>query len=172
MTVAISGAVVRDLVPHSDARGMLFELFREDWGDFPTPRQWNLVRTQANTLRGVHVHRCHDDYLIVVSGVMFLGLHDIRANSPTRDRSALLRLGGNHLQAGFVPRGVLHGFYFPSEATYVYGLTSCWTPADDLGCRWDDPDLGIEWPTTDPIVSERDKNALGLAGLKARLSAD
>jgi dTDP-4-dehydrorhamnose 3,5-epimerase len=168
----IDGVVIQDLVAHSDQRGTLTELYREDWRRSPTPLQWNLVRTAANTLRGVHVHRGHDDYLIVLDGVMHLGLHDIRPNSSTVGRSMLVELAAESRKAAFVPRGVMHGFCFVAASVYVYGLTACWTPADDLGCSWRDPELGIAWPLSDPVVSERDRHAPPLAALKARLAGE
>jgi len=168
----IDGIVIRELMPHADARGTLMELYRQDWGRFPAPLQWNLVRSAANTLRGVHVHRGHDDYLVVLDGAMHLGLHDIRPDSPTFGRSMLITLTAEAGKSAFVPRGVMHGFCFLEASVYVYGLTACWTPADDLGCSWRDPDLGIAWPVTDPVVSERDRNAPPLSTLKASLAGE
>ena len=168
----IDGVVVHELVAHADARGTLTELYREDWGRSPPPLQWNLVRTAANTLRGLHVHRGHDDYLIVLDGAMHLGLHDIRPKSPTTGRSMLIELTAESGKAAFVPRGVMHGFCFITASVYVYGLTACWTPADDLGCSWRDPELGITWPLSDPVVSERDRARAPLAALKASLAGE
>src|SRR2546430_11801318 len=51
--------------------------------------------------------------------------------------------------------GVAHGFYCPSDALYVYGVTSYWDPSDELRCRWDDPELGLRWPTDAPVLSDR-----------------
>ena len=56
----------------------------------PTPRdpatQWNMVRSRPNVLRGVHAHRQHIDYLTMVSGIMILGLQDLRGQQDQRDR--------------------------------------------------------------------------------------
>jgi dTDP-4-dehydrorhamnose 3,5-epimerase len=68
--------------------------------------------------------------------------------------------------AVLIPRGVLHGFCFVGETSYLYGLTAGWSPADDLGCLWSDEQAGIAWPVSDPILSERDRNAGSLAGLR------
>lgn len=165
------GVALRDLKPFNDARGTLTELFRSDWEIAKPFAQWNMVATAQNTLRGVHVHRDHDDYLIILSGVMRLGLYDLRPQSPAFGKSAIVEIKGERLQAAFVPRGVMHGFYFPVATNYVYGLSSCWTPADDTGCRWDDPELGLDWGARDPLLSERDANAPSLAELRAQLAA-
>jgi dTDP-4-dehydrorhamnose 3,5-epimerase len=164
------GAILRDIVEHRDSRGVLAQLFRADWGGLQVPRQWNYVRTNANTLRGVHVHRDHEDYLIVLDGVMRVGLYDLRTVSATSGKSALVDLSGEKLAAIFVPKGVMHGFYFAGPTSYVYGLTNCWTPADDLGCRWDEPALGLPWGAVDPILSARDAAAPSLDALRRRIA--
>jgi dTDP-4-dehydrorhamnose 3,5-epimerase len=88
------GVVVRPLVSHADARGSLTEVFRQSWHDAFRPIQWNFSRSEAEVLRGVHVHRVHTDYLIVLTGSMLLALHDIRPASPTHGHSVLLPLDG------------------------------------------------------------------------------
>lgn len=160
--------VVR-LTPHPDSRGVLSEIYRREWG-LPVLAQMNLVVSEPNALRGVHFHEGHEDYLLVISGVLVLGLHDLRPGSPTCGESALIGLTGNPRQAVRIPIGVGHGFYFPEPTTYVYGLTAPWSPEGERGCRWDDPELDIPWPCTDPILSERDAQAGSLADLRAALS--
>lgn len=155
---------------HQDSRGTLFELHRAGVGQVDL-LQWNLVKSTPNALRGVHIHLNHDDHLIVIEGAMLLGLHDARPYSPTYGKSELHRLMAKEPGAAIVPRGVLHGFYCAEQTTYVYGLTACWTPADDLGCRWNDPDLGLDWPVVDPLLSERDRHAPELSVLKQKLSS-
>jgi dTDP-4-dehydrorhamnose 3,5-epimerase len=167
--IAIAGVSLSTLPTFRDERGSLTELFRNGESAMLLPQQWNLVHSEVNTLRGVHVHLQHDDYLVVLSGELRLGLHDIRPRSPTRGASALIALQGPASLGALVPQGVLHGFYFPEPTTYVYGLSQGWSPRDDLGCRWDDPALGIAWPATDPILSERDRSAGSLAALIEKL---
>jgi dTDP-4-dehydrorhamnose 3,5-epimerase len=54
--------------------------------------------------------------------------------------------------------------------TFCYGVTSYWDPEEDeLGCRWDDPDLGLDWQLTAPVLSERDASAQPLAQLLEQL---
>jgi dTDP-4-dehydrorhamnose 3,5-epimerase len=167
----IAGCWVRRLVPHGDSRGVLRELFRVDWRLSPTPQQWNLVHSAPNAMRGAHIHRDHDDYLVVVAGTMVLGLHDLRADSRTFGVSTMVHLDAADMKAVFVPRGVIHAFCFVNEATYIYGLTSLWSLDDDLGCSWNDPGLGFDWPLTHPQLSERDAKAQSLADLKAQIAA-
>ena len=167
MTALPFGVVVRALEVHADARGELAELYRLEWGLGEAVVQWNLVRTAARSLRGVHVHPRHADYLTVLSGAMRLGLHDVRPASPTRGLSAMVELDGETPRLAYVPPGVAHGFYFEGAATYVYGLSHGWSMAEELGCRWDAPELGLAFGADNPLLSPRDREAGGYAQMVA-----
>jgi len=68
--------------------------------------------------------------------------------------------------------GVAHGFYFPDEATYLYGLSDEWIPAGDFGCRWDEERLGLDWSVDDdPMLSERDTDPLAYDEMVDRFEA-
>ena len=64
-----------------------------------------------------------------------------------------------HWIAITIPPGVAHGFCFSESSIFLYGVSSYWDPADELGCAWNDPAVGIEWPTREPILSARDAQA-------------
>ena len=67
-----------------------------------------------------------------------------------------------------IPVGVAHGFYFHSErSVHVYAVSHEFDPADELGCRWDDPELDIVWPCSAPLISSRDKTLGSLSDLRA-----
>jgi dTDP-4-dehydrorhamnose 3,5-epimerase len=155
---------------HPDDRGWLTELFREEWDGVAVGfRQWNATFSHAGALRGVHVHLTHYDYQVVLRGEMRLGLKDLRAGSPTFGRSTLVTLSEQALTGYLLPPGVAHGFYFPVDTLMVYAVSEYWSPRDELGCRWDDPELGIPWPVRDPILSRRDAEAPSLRSLMATL---
>jgi dTDP-4-dehydrorhamnose 3,5-epimerase len=165
------GVVWRELSTHADYRGDLTELFRAEWHEWPAPVQWNFVRSDANVLRGVHAHPRHDDYLIVLHHRMVLGLKDLRRDSPTHDLEAMVELDGGRLSAIFIPHGVAHGFYLPSEALYIYAVNHYWDHSDELRCRWDDPGLGLTWPAKSPVLSEADTTAGTLSEMRRDLEA-
>jgi dTDP-4-dehydrorhamnose 3,5-epimerase len=120
--------------------------------------QWNHVRNVPNSMRGMHVHMQHSDFIVVIEGEMLLALRDIRKEGS--GAAGIVRLRGDRLSWVFVPPGVIHGFYSPNGNTLVYGLTHSWHTGDELCCRWDDPDMGIEWPSiTNPAISPRDATA-------------
>ena len=148
------------LEPHADQRGVFTELFRDSWGLSIEPVQWNVVRSETNVLRGVHSHWRHADYLTVVSGRAAIGLHDLRSGSPTEGVGTVVELDGGEPSALSIPPGVAHGFYFREPSLHVYAVSHEWDPSDELGCRWDDPELEIDWPCSAPLISERD-HALG-----------
>jgi len=159
------------LAPHSDERGSLVELFREEWGVGLSPVQWNLVHSEPHTLRGFHVHLENFDYLSVISGTMDLRIVDLRKDSSTFGDSFHLLLQASSPEAVVVPPGVGHAFYFSEKASHIYGLSEHWSLAHHLGCRWDDPDLGLGWSIKNPLLSEQDRNAPSLAEIKPVLDA-
>lgn len=163
------GVRVVPLTPHADDRGVFTEIHRANWG-VPTPVQWNVVHSRPGTLRGVHVHLRHWDYLVVVAGQCVFGLCDLRSGSATRRLATTITLGGEQPSALVLPPGVAHGFYFPVASTHVYGVTHYWDLADELGCRFDDPELGIAWPTHDVRLSPRDRSLPSLRELLALLA--
>jgi dTDP-4-dehydrorhamnose 3,5-epimerase len=158
-----SGVELHTLEPHADARGVFTELFRDSWGVGASPAQWNAVRTEQNVLRGVHVHWRHSDYLTLVAGRASVGLHDVREGSETEGAGAIVELGADEPAALVIPTGVAHGFFFHEPSIHVYAVSHEFDPTDELGCRWDDPGLAIEWPCSEPMLSERDR-ALGTLG--------
>lgn len=155
----LHGVIVTPLDPKPDSRGVLTEVFRAQWPTACAPVQWNVVRSRANVMRGFHVHITHADYLIALSGELLLGLRDIRPESPTWGRTDTVRLSDERTRAVTVPPGVAHGFYFAEPSMHLYAVSHYWNTADELGCRWNDPDIGIDWPATAPELSERDINA-------------
>lgn len=158
-----AGVEVRELEPHPDSRGVFTELFRGSWELPVTPVQWNVVRSEANVLRGVHAHWRHADYLTLVSGRAPIGLHDLREGSSTEGLGTTVELSAQEPAAITIPTGVAHGFYFHEQSIHVYAVNHEWDPADELGCRWDDAGLELAWPCSDPFISERDRE-LGTLG--------
>ena len=125
-----AGVTLVALTPHADERGVFTELYRSSWEPGVEPVQWNAVRSEANVLRGVHVHRRHTDYLTVVSGLATIGLHDLRPGSPTEGVATTLRLEPSEPAALVLPVGVAHGFYFHEPSIHVYAVSHEFDPAD------------------------------------------
>jgi dTDP-4-dehydrorhamnose 3,5-epimerase len=150
-----------------DARGSFTEVYREAWLPHLRPVQWSVMQTHAGTFRGVHVHIRHTDLLVQVSGRLGLGLQDLRQASPTAGLAVYTEIAP---PLGIViPPGVAHGLYFPEESLQLLGVSHYWDPADDLACRWDDPEVEVSWPFTAPLLSERDARGT-LREMRAGLS--
>jgi len=161
------GVALHQLTPHADDRGVFTELFRDSWQLDVEPSQWNAVRSEANVLRGVHAHVRHDDYLTLVVGRATVGLHDLRVGSTTEGLGVAVELDASAPAALVIPTGVAHGFYFHEPSVHVYAVSHEFDPADELGCRWDDPALAIDWPCREPLVSPRDRELGRLSALRA-----
>lgn len=151
------GAKIYPLTMNKDERGVFTEIFRDNWMETKSPIQWNVVSSQENVLRGVHFHIDHADYLILMSGRAVFALKDLRPDSPTKGLISMLEMEEDKLQALYIPPGVAHGFYFYTPAIHIYGVDQYWSDSDELGCRFDDPLLGINWPTNNPLISLRDQ---------------
>lgn len=160
---AAEGMQRHPLTPHRDARGCFTELLRESWGLGPRAIQWNVVRSAPGTVRGVHVHIRHLDYWSLVDGRATVGFRDLRTHSPTAGLSGELHLSGDLPEILVIPPGVAHGFQFHGASIHIYAVTHYWDMADELGCKWDDPALGIAWPARKALLSPRDQGA-GLLG--------
>lgn len=166
-----AGVRLTELAAHADERGVFTELFREEWDVGTTPIQWNAVHSKAGVLRGVHVHPVHDDYLTVASGRVQFGLCDLRSDSSTHRLATVVEITAERPMALTIPHGVAHGFYIVEDSLHVYGVSHYWDLADELGCRWDDPELGIPWTHVSARVSARDAELPSFAELETQLHA-
>ena len=167
----IHGVTSTTLTSHGDRRGSLTEFFRTNWENRYYPVQWNMTTSSPLVLRGVHVHLTHWDYLVLAHGRMQLGLCDLRRNSPTFMKSCIAELDAGNKVGWSIPPGVAHGFYFPIDTILIYGVSAYWSVKDEFGCRWDDPDLGLGWDVSDPILSPHDAAAPSLSILMQTVDA-
>lgn len=108
-TTSIADVYEFPLKIHNDQRGWLCETFRDEWDIPHPPVQWNTVFfSKKNTLRGVHTHLIHYDYITVPHGKMLLGLKDLRIRSATYGVSDIVTLSPQNLSAWLIPPGVAH----------------------------------------------------------------
>jgi dTDP-4-dehydrorhamnose 3,5-epimerase len=172
MTTALpDGVALHPLTPHADERGTFTELHRLEWRTGVEPVQWNIVRTRAGVLRGVHLHVSHDDYLVVEAGHATVGLRDLRSDSPTAGLATSVEMRAERPVGITIPHGVAHGFFFHEPSLHIYAVSRYWDLADELGCRWDDPELEIPWSPVNPQLSPRDAALPSLAELMTAISA-
>ena len=157
---AIAGVRLLRLAPHADDRGSLVEAYRRAW--LPTQAreavQANLSISRPGVLRGLHWHREQADYWSVVSGTAFVALVDLREGSPTRLATVQRRIDAARERIGlWIPPGVAHGFHAETEVHLLYLVDAYFSGDDEWGLAWDDPAHGVNWPSTSPVLSERDR---------------
>ena len=148
---------------HVDARGMLFESFRQDrqYSDFQYPNyvQDNFSRSQHGVLRGLHFQSIHPQGKLITClvGEIYDVVVDLRHHSPTYGMTYSVRLSSTDYKQLVIPPGFAHGFCVLSEwADVHYTCTEYYQPNAQAGICWSDPDLGIDWPLDDPQLSEKD----------------
>ena len=121
--------------------------------------QDNHSNSSKNVLRGLHFQKNHPQGKLVrvVKGEVFDVAVDIRKDSPTYgQRESIVLSEKNRLQF-WIPPGFAHGFLVLSEtADFLYKCTSFYKPEDEGCIVWNDPDLNIEWPISNPILSRKD----------------
>ena len=156
--------------PIEDRRGSLVELCRQSWLGDATIVQWNVVVSGPNVLRGMHWHNLHWDLIATVQGHLVVGLTDLRTGSPTELVSELIEVNADAPASVLIPPGVAHGFFSPDGSIVLYGVSRYWDPADELGVRFDDPALSLDWrlPPDGPVLSERDASQPPLSGAGER----
>lgn len=147
-----------------DERGFLLESFRRDRfnaAGLPTNFvQDNSSRSRRNVLRGLHyqLRQPQGKLVRVVHGEVFDVAVDIRAGSPTFGQWIGVSLSDQNHQMLWIPPGFAHGFYAVSEvADVAYKCTALFAAEDDHGILWSDPAVGIAWPASDPLLSEKDR---------------
>ena len=151
---------------HRDDRGFFLETYHEaryrEHGLDARFVQDNHSRSVRGTLRGLHAQVARPQGKLVRAslGEVLDVAVDIRVGSPTFGRSVSVRLtaaGGEQL---WLPEGFAHGFYvLTDEAEIQYKCTDHYDPGSEITIAWNDPELGIAWPTDAPLLSEKDRAA-------------
>ncbi|HEY3044853.1 MAG TPA: dTDP-4-dehydrorhamnose 3,5-epimerase [Vicinamibacterales bacterium] len=163
---------------HRDSRGFFVETYQaEKYRASGIPSvfvQDNHTRSLARTVRGLHMQRRRPQAKLVrvIAGEIYDVAVDLRRGSPSFGRSVSVVLSAENFKQCYIPTGFAHGFcVLTSTAEVEYKCSDFYDPADDFGIAWNDPTLAIEWPVTDPILSDRDKRNPTLAEIADTLPA-
>jgi dTDP-4-dehydrorhamnose 3,5-epimerase len=166
----LDGLALSEPDVHGDERGFLVETFRDDgWRELGIEVEFvqeNHSRSGRDILRGLHFQTKPGQAKLVrcLRGAIWDVAVDLRRDSPTYRRWEGYELDDERHRQLFVPVGFAHGFCVLSEvADVAYKLSSLYDPATEAGIAWDDPEVGVEWPVSDPILSERDRAGPPLA---------
>jgi dTDP-4-dehydrorhamnose 3,5-epimerase len=155
-----------------DERGFFMETFhakRYAEAGIPGPFvQDNLSFSQQGVLRGLHFQNPNGQgkLVYVLQGEVFDVAVDIRLGSPTFGQWVGYILSAENKRQLWVPAGFAHGFCVTSEtALFTYKCTALYAPDCEHSLRWDDPEIGIDWPLRQPSLASKDRDALTLAAM-------
>ncbi len=169
----LPGVLILEPRVFSDQRGFFMETYQaQRYAEAGLPRlfvQDNLSFSSRGTLRGLHFQHPHDQGKLVqvLQGEVFDVAVDIRQGSPTFGRWFSTCLSGDNKRQLYVPVGFAHGFCVTSDtALLAYKCTDHYNAAAEAGVAWDDPDIAIDWPVSDPILSDKDAAAPRLRDLE------
>jgi len=163
----LSGAALIDLTLIEDERGAFARCFCakdfEAAGLSPVTAQCNLsVNHKAGTLRGMHYQLAPAEETKLVRctrGRIYDAIVDMRRESPTYLQSFGVELTEENRRALYVPGGFAHGYLALTDGAEVtYQVSEFYTPGCEAGLRYDDPQLGIDWPIPATVLSDKDKS--------------
>jgi dTDP-4-dehydrorhamnose 3,5-epimerase len=162
----LAGPLIIEPKVFGDARGFFYELYNQQrYGEHGLSAifvQDNLSLSRRGTLRGLHFQnpKAQGKIVSVLQGEVFDVAVDVRRGSPTFGRWQGVTLSAENKRQFFLPPGFAHGFAVVSDlALFYYKCTEFYSPQDEVTVRWNDPELGIQWPIQSPILSDRDARA-------------
>jgi dTDP-4-dehydrorhamnose 3,5-epimerase len=166
----IPGVIIVEPDVHTDVRGFFLETYHADkyreGGIVDVFVQDNHSRSAGGAIRGLHLQlrRPQGKLIHVIEGSIFDVAVDVRRGSPTFGKWVGVTLSADNYRQCYIPKGFAHGFAVTSPVAQVeYKCTDVYDASSEIGIAWNDPDLGIAWPVSDPVLSERDKRHPRLA---------
>jgi dTDP-4-dehydrorhamnose 3,5-epimerase len=170
----LPGVVIVEPRVFQDPRGFFMESWNQRrYADAGLPAEFvqdNLSYSARGVLRGLHFQnpRAQGKLVHVLQGEVFDVAVDIRRGSSTFGRWTGVTLSGGNKRQFYIPEGFAHGFCVTSEtALFAYKCTDFYAPEDEGTILWNDPDVGIEWPVDEPLVSEKDARGSRLSDIPA-----
>ena len=175
-TTKLPGVLIIDPVVHLDPRGFFVERYQANtFSEHTLPREFvqdNHSRSSRGTLRGLHLQLSQPQgkLVYVLEGSIFDVAVDVRVGSPLFGQWVGIELTGDNFKQLYIPPGFAHGFCVTSDrADVLYKCTNYYLPGDEITIRWNDPDIAIQWPVSNPLLSRKDADALELKHVLGRL---
>ena len=149
-----------------DERGFFLESYNqknfENLGIQANFVQDNLSNSKKGVLRGLHFQAppfAQGKLVRVIRGAVLDVVVDIRQSEPSYGKAYKVLLSENNFLALYIPPGFAHGFVALEENTlFQYKCTNYYNKSAEMGLLWNDPDLGIDWEITEPLLSEKDQD--------------
>lgn len=161
----LGGAFVIDPLRVADDRGVFMKLFTKEvlasQGVEPIFMEECLVSSNKDVLRGLHYQTgeyAQAKLATCVKGEVYDVIVDVRRNSKTYLKWASVLLSEDNRKILYAPRGFAHGYLCTRPDTLlIYKADNLYSSAHEKGIRWNDPTVGITWPVSKPILSEKDR---------------
>ena len=162
----IAGVFIIEPRVFSDARGYFMEAWKEaEFNEHIGPVKFiqdNESKSSYGVLRGLHFQKgaySQAKLVRVIKGRVLDVAVDIRKSSPTFGQHVMVELSEDNKRQFFIPHGFAHGFLVLSEeAIFTYKVDHPYTPSQEAGIRWNDPQLAIEWPINPAVVQTSEKD--------------
>ncbi len=172
---SLEGIIIIEPPIFKDNRGFFSETYHEkkykEAGIGTTFVQDNHSNSKNGVLRGLHYQLRYPQgkLIYVLRGSIFDVAVDIRQGSPNFGKWIGFNLSEENKRQIYIPNGFAHGYYVLSkESDVIYKCTTFYNPEDEFGIRWDDPELEIDWPGQEPIISEKDSKYPFLSQIEKR----
>ena len=163
-TTSISGLLILERPIFEDERGFFRELFHKDELEKISGMrfdgvQMNHSHSLPKVLRGIHAEEWNK-IIYPVSGEAFMAIVDVRMKSPTFAKVETFEINDENRFGLFISKGLANSLCVIGEQSvdYIYLVDAYWDGTDTRAIAWDDPDLKIDWPIKNPIISKRDKD--------------
>lgn len=163
----LKGASLLEPVVHGDNRGFFMESYNEEimhklGVNYNFIQDNQSLSAEVGVLRGLHYQlnpKAQTKLIRVLTGAIYDVIVDIRRNSPTFGQWVGVILSEYNKRQLLVPKGFAHGFCTLVPNTQVlYKVDEYYSPENDRGILWNDPALGIDWPTSTPVLSDKDQH--------------
>lgn len=148
-----------------DNRGYLMESFNEadlaEIGITDYFVQDNEAYSKKNVLRGFHLNRSHPQAKLVrvLDGAIYDVVIDLRKDSKTCKKCVGVVLSAENKKQLYIPEGFAHGYLALTDARILFKVTTHWISGDEIGFAWNSKGFDIDWPVSQPIQNDKDKNS-------------
>ena len=164
----IKGIFEIQLEPHEDKRGFFMRVYDTQlFEEYKIDRNWvqenHSLSVEKGVIRGMHFQlppHSEAKLIRVINGKIYDVFIDLRKGSPTFGQWDSINLSAGNKKMIYIPRGFAHGFCTLTEnCEILYKMDNYYAPNSEGNIKWNDSDVGINWPVNNPIISEKDLKA-------------
>lgn len=164
----LKGVFEIDLEPHEDTRGFFMRTYDDKiFTDYGLHRNWvqenHSYSKKRGTLRGLHFQfppHAEAKLIRAVTGEIYIAFVDLRKSLSTLGQWDSIILSEDNRKILYIPEGFALGMCaLTDNCNLLYKMDNYYAPESEGAIKWDDPDIGIDWPVDNPILSEKDSNA-------------